>query len=570
MNDLQVMHAMQLDDAYRVEKTLASGSGGITELVTIGNAGPFVRKKIPSSFARRRIWSTVPECECWRLPSVEATYELPDYFVVIYDFVPGDSLEHLIEKEGPFSLEAGLKMAVELCEAASALHQRDIVHRDIAPGNIVVSADGVHLIDLGIARFRIEGASKDTASLGTWGFASPEQYGFAQTDARSDVYSIGRVLGYGLTGLLPGSDEYDRAFAGDALEPSVRALIEKACAFEPSARFQTSDDFAKALRDMPEKLNAQSGCGAERSASDASTAASHGSIGESEQGKAAGDAARAKPRAGRAVRKVVGGMLALAAIALLAAGISIAVRGLEPTDFGTRMSASGGAQESSSGSVAGDAVQRDLQAASDSGSSAAASQLANPTAGLKPFRVENVGWYAVSGGYVNYAFDLVNDNDCLIQFPEVDICGYAEDGSMVFSDSRVFALVPAHETYAMVDMAGNGTVPARIEIVPHDPQPGDAVANGKAPLFEVESADIVNGAYGDVNCVGTVTMLDAGSDGGSSGLVSVSIIFKAADGSAMGGFAVSVDRPKQGAEASFSIPLYDVPDYASYEVVAHA
>ena len=259
MNDLQVMHAMQLDDAYRVEKTLASGSGGITELVTIGNAGPFVRKKIPSSFARRRIWSTVPECECWRLPSVEATYELPDYFVVIYDFVPGDSLEHLIEKEGPFSLEAGLKMAVELCEAASALHQRDIVHRDIAPGNIVVSADGVHLIDLGIARFRIEGASKDTASLGTWGFASPEQYGFAQTDARSDVYSIGRVLGYGLTGLLPGSDEYDRAFAGDALEPSMRALIEKACAFEPSARFQTSDDFAKALRDMPEKLNAQSG-----------------------------------------------------------------------------------------------------------------------------------------------------------------------------------------------------------------------------------------------------------------------------------------------------------------------
>lgn len=171
---------------------------------------------------------------------------------------------------------------------------------------------------------------------------------------------------------------------------------------------------------------------------------------------------------------------------------------------------------------------------------------------------------------MNYAFDLVNDNDCLIQFPEVDIRGYAEDGSMVFSDSRVFALVPAHETYAMVDMAGNGTVPARIEIVPHDPQPGDAVANGKAPLFEVESADIVNGAYGDVNCVGTVTMLDAGSDGGSSGLVSVSIIFKAADGSAMGGFAVSVDRPKQGAEASFSIPLYDVPDYASYEVVAHA
>ena len=107
MNDLQVMHAMQLDDAYHVEKILADGVGGITEIVTIGDAGPFVRKKIPSSLARRRVWSTLSECECARLPRVEATYELPEYFVVIYDFVPGDSLEHLIEKEGPFSLEDG-------------------------------------------------------------------------------------------------------------------------------------------------------------------------------------------------------------------------------------------------------------------------------------------------------------------------------------------------------------------------------------------------------------------------------------------------------------------------------
>ncbi|MCI6471195.1 MAG: serine/threonine protein kinase [Collinsella sp.] len=210
MNDNQLMHAMSLDDTYRVEQVLARGEDGITELVTIDGAGPFVRKKIRQELARRNVWSALTECSSPRLPRVEATYELPEHFVVVYDFVPGRSLSKVIETDGPLTPEETTSLGIELCEAAEELHRHGIVHRDISPNNIVVAANGAHLIDLGIARMRVEGASKDTTSLGTWGFASPEQYGFAQTDARSDVYSIGRVLGFALTGVRPDDEAYEQ------------------------------------------------------------------------------------------------------------------------------------------------------------------------------------------------------------------------------------------------------------------------------------------------------------------------------------------------------------------------
>ncbi len=249
MNDQQVMHAMYLDDLYHVDRVLAQGQGGTTELVSVGDTGPFIRKKVPTPLARQRIWSTLAECNCPRLPHVDATYELPDCFVVVYDYVPGQTLESLVAERGHLAVEDAVRIVGQVCEAAGALHERDIIHRDISPTNIVVAADGAHLIDLGIARMRNSHATRDTTSLGTYGFAAPEQYGFAQTNARSDVYSIGQLLGYMLTGVRPDeSSAFENALADESLVPAwVRAVIEKASAFEPSLRFRSAAEVAAAL-----------------------------------------------------------------------------------------------------------------------------------------------------------------------------------------------------------------------------------------------------------------------------------------------------------------------------------
>lgn len=62
MDDKQTAHAMGIDDAYRIERTLARGQGGVTELVSIDGIGPFVRKKIPSQLAQRNVWAALSAC----------------------------------------------------------------------------------------------------------------------------------------------------------------------------------------------------------------------------------------------------------------------------------------------------------------------------------------------------------------------------------------------------------------------------------------------------------------------------------------------------------------------------
>ena len=100
MDDKQAMHAMSIDDAYHVERTLARGPSGVTELVSIDGNGPFVRKKIPSPLAQRNVWAALSACQSNRLPRVEATYELPDRFVIVYDYVPGSTLAQIVEENG--------------------------------------------------------------------------------------------------------------------------------------------------------------------------------------------------------------------------------------------------------------------------------------------------------------------------------------------------------------------------------------------------------------------------------------------------------------------------------------
>ncbi len=161
---------------------------------------------MPAKLAHRDAWSILPECACPRLPRLLATYETPDWYAVVYEHVSGSTLEELVERGGGFDAAGAARMVRDVCEAVSALHAKGIVHRDLAPKSILISADGVHVIDLGIARSLATPPSRETTALGTHGFAAPEQYGFADTDVRSDVYSLGCLLGYARSrGLLPAS-----------------------------------------------------------------------------------------------------------------------------------------------------------------------------------------------------------------------------------------------------------------------------------------------------------------------------------------------------------------------------
>lgn len=249
MDGNQAVHAMSIDDLYTVERVLADSRYGRTELVVLDDAGPFVRKRIPLAYACHAVWALLFSARSARLPKIEAAYEMPDELVVVYDYIAGQTIEEKVETQGPLLPADVLSIGEAICESLDALHSLGIIHRDITPANIVLAADGPHLIDFGIARLRGEMAPGEKERLGTYGFAAPEQYGFAPADERSDIYSLGRLLGYMLCGVNPADKErYEQALQDEGMvSRQMREVLGRACAFEPSARFQDAASMNEAL-----------------------------------------------------------------------------------------------------------------------------------------------------------------------------------------------------------------------------------------------------------------------------------------------------------------------------------
>ncbi len=480
LNDEQVMHAISLDDAYRVERVLAQGAGGLTELVTIGGAGPFVRKKIPVKLANRSVWSSIGELDCARLPKVEATYLLPDVFVVVYDYVPGQTLEELVAGRGRLDAATAAGLALDICEAAAALHSCGVIHRDLSPRNVIVAADGAHLIDLGIARMRVEGATRDTTFLGTRGFASPEQYGFAQTDARSDVYAIGRLLGFMLTGVEPDGENYEDLLSNaDQVDAQLAVCVRRACAFEPSARYQSAEAMAAALR----------GPGGPTSAAGRVEAAAVAA-------PVVDDTAGEKKPAVK--------VLVAAVVALLSVVVVVAIL-MGNGAFGGSGAAGGGASTGATAATETTAATTSTTTTSTQGkSSGAASSTSVKSADELPLQIAESGWSADSQGYVHYAFCLLNTSqDTAVELPGVQIVGYTAAGDVLFTDERGPNVCPANQTTYVVGLAGGGEAPARVEFTLKANAATKTRQTTETVTFSASEVTVRKGDYGQVDFTGT-------------------------------------------------------------------
>lgn len=139
------------------------------------------------------------------LPRICAHFTDPDHWYVVMDFIEGETLEEYVRDRTStranairmLPLDEVLDIGLQLCDVLAYLHSRQppVIFRDLKPSNLIRTARGqFYLIDFGIARYFKPGQSKDTMPLGSPGYAAPEQYGRAQTDARADIYSLGALL----------------------------------------------------------------------------------------------------------------------------------------------------------------------------------------------------------------------------------------------------------------------------------------------------------------------------------------------------------------------------------------
>lgn len=264
MTDDEVIRALDLDDAYKVVRVLAEHRVGATELVTDDEGLLYVRKRIPIELANREAWERLSGIDDPHVPQVVCMYELPDVFVVVCRYVMGMTVAELLAREVRLEPYEAAAIAGGVCDALAVLHERGVIHRDVSPGNVVVMPDVLgsgmrpctRLIDLGVARVANDAAAHDTKPLGTRGFSAPEQYGFAQTDARSDLYSVGRLLLCLAVGHVCDQTALDlTSFTAEELPDPLRDIIQTACAFEPSARYQSAQQMGEALREAERSLS---------------------------------------------------------------------------------------------------------------------------------------------------------------------------------------------------------------------------------------------------------------------------------------------------------------------------
>ncbi len=140
------------------------------------------------------------------LPRLSNFFAVDHFWYLVMSYIEGQTLEEYLEANGPVPEPQLRKWGMELCDALDYLHSRKppVIFRDLKPSNIMVDTRGkLHLIDFGIARHFKPDTSEDTVYFFTSGFSPPEQYGESQTDARSDIYSLGATLHYLATGHHP-------------------------------------------------------------------------------------------------------------------------------------------------------------------------------------------------------------------------------------------------------------------------------------------------------------------------------------------------------------------------------
>lgn len=234
---------------WRLENCLSQKEDGEVWLLRDAEGKQFILK---TDHAGRR--DLAGEFELLRRFPLELRGKVPeavDYFeeggvrYLIRTWLPGCSLSQIQEKEGAFSPEQCVRVGKALCLLLEQIHGMEppVIHRDIKPENVILSPTGEPcLIDFDIAREYKSGQEADTVFMGTRCTAAPEQYGYAQTDERTDLYALGVTLRY----MLTGSYEPSALEQADCSERLKRCL-QKAAAFSPDDRYRSAKEFRLAL-----------------------------------------------------------------------------------------------------------------------------------------------------------------------------------------------------------------------------------------------------------------------------------------------------------------------------------
>ncbi len=258
-------------DRYRLIERLASGGSAevwrahdeqLDRPVAVKRLHPHL---LPDEASRKRLAAEARAAAALSHPVVVGVYDVDttgDWPALVMELVDGESLSARIDRDGPLSPREAAVVTADVAEALYHAHQRGVIHRDVKPGNVLLSTDGrTRLVDFGIAHSLAESAERLTVVgtvIGTLRAMAPEQLAGGPITPRTDLYGLGAVLHEALTGRSPYPTSSPIALAEaqragppplSGLDPALAAVIAACLAHDPADRPLHAGALAAALRD---------------------------------------------------------------------------------------------------------------------------------------------------------------------------------------------------------------------------------------------------------------------------------------------------------------------------------
>ena len=222
-----------LNEKYQTLMSLDDKEPPRTFLVCNRQTKELAVKKILEK-SQKQIYTKLSRLQSPYLVPIQEIVETEDHCIVYETYISGETLESMLSR-GVLDSHTMTGYINMLLDVLSVLHREDIIHRDIKPGNIIISNDGIlKLLDFGIARKYDSNKQSDTVIMGTAGYAAPEQYGFLQTSKKSDIYSLGVLINVMLTGELPAKKL--------ATQQPFRSMIQKCIQMDAKNRYETVEE----------------------------------------------------------------------------------------------------------------------------------------------------------------------------------------------------------------------------------------------------------------------------------------------------------------------------------------
>ena len=238
---------------YRAEDTLKQR---IVAIKSIGLAALNAQQMIDATDTYNRELLFGRALKHPHLPAFYDSFTDQDHWYLVVQYIDGPTLESYVQQKPARRLAIWevLDIGIQICDVLTYLHTHHppVIFRDIKPDNIMRGTNGnVYLVDFGIARHFRPGQRRDTQLLGSPGYAAPEQYGSAQTDERSDIYSLGTTLQTLLTGSNPLDDKANHPLIAPSVIPQdMERLLQRMQAQQPEDRPASAQEVRLALEDI--------------------------------------------------------------------------------------------------------------------------------------------------------------------------------------------------------------------------------------------------------------------------------------------------------------------------------